>query len=149
MQRAFQFPEVSEVCSLVHHAPTASPHLYSLPRFPLYAAFRRSKAGRDSREYYRDSVTLLLAQGRAIPHSHVFDVLAHRRCPFVSFTWLIASHSPKRGFRTPTELMRIWVTSQVAFNDERSIRRWKLGLAIQLHHSARDTWGLVQSFKRK
>jgi hypothetical protein len=63
MQRAFQFPEVSEVCLSAHHAPTASPHLYSLSRFPLYAAFRRSMTGRDSREYYRDSVTLLLAQG--------------------------------------------------------------------------------------
>jgi hypothetical protein len=37
--------------------------MYSLSRFPLYAAFRRSLVGRHSGEYYRDSVTLLLAQG--------------------------------------------------------------------------------------
>jgi hypothetical protein len=35
--------------------------------------------------------------------------------------------------------MRIWVTSQAAFNDGRGSRRWKLGSAIQPHHSARDT----------
>jgi hypothetical protein len=43
-------------------------------RTTLYAAFRRSLAGRDSREYYDGSVPLLLAQGGVILHSHVFDV---------------------------------------------------------------------------
>jgi hypothetical protein len=63
MHTAFQFPETSEDCSPAHHAPTSSPFLYSLSRFPLYTAFQRSKVGRHSDEYYRDSVTLLLAQG--------------------------------------------------------------------------------------
>jgi len=63
MHTAFQFPEVSGDSSSAHHAPTSSPLLYSLSRFPLYAAFRRSEVGRHSDEYSRDSVTLLLAQG--------------------------------------------------------------------------------------
>jgi len=63
MHTAFQFPEASKDCSSAHHAPTSSPLLYSLSRFPLHAAFRRSEIGRHSDEYYRDSVTLLLAQG--------------------------------------------------------------------------------------
>src|SRR5260221_14385110 len=47
-QRAFQFPEASGDCSSAHHAPTSPLLLYSLPPFPLYAAFRRSKTGRNS-----------------------------------------------------------------------------------------------------
>jgi hypothetical protein len=62
-QRAFQFPEASEDCLEAHHAPTSPLLLYSLPPFPLCAAFRRSVAGRDSREYYDGSVPFLLAQG--------------------------------------------------------------------------------------
>ena len=63
MHTAFQFPEAPEDCSPAHHALTSSLLLYSLSRFPLYTAFQCSKVGRHSDEYYRDSVTLLLAQG--------------------------------------------------------------------------------------
>jgi hypothetical protein len=79
---------------IAHHAPTSPLLLYSLPPFPLYVAFRRSKAGRDSREYYDGSVLLLLAQGGVSRILTYSTFLAHGRCPFASFNGIISHRFP-------------------------------------------------------
>jgi hypothetical protein len=84
----------SEVNSTAHHAPTASAPLYSLSRFPLYAAFRRSLVGRDSDEYYRDSVTLRLAPGGPSQVPFVRYVKPSVGVPYVALIEVI----PQRPF---------------------------------------------------
>ncbi len=135
MHTAFQFPEASEECFSAHHAPTSSLLLYSLSRFPLYAAFRRSWVGRHSDEYYRDSVTLLLAQGgpsRILTYS---TSLARFRCPFASLNGIISHRFPQRAFHWSAEPQCIShpsfldvycgnVATGAIYNDGRGFRRW-------------------------
>ena len=78
----------------MHHAPTSSLLLYSLPPFPLCAAFRRPLAGRDSREYYDGSVPFLLAQGGVSRILTYPTSLAHFRCPFASLNGIISHRFP-------------------------------------------------------
>jgi hypothetical protein len=147
MQRAFQFPEVAFDCLLAHHAPTAFLLLYSLSRFPLYAANLCSLVGRDSDKYYRDSVTLLLAQGgpsRILTYS---TSLSHFRCPFASFNGIISHRFSKRAFHwysAPQCISHPCKTDVYFENVAISVQqrafltaKGSLGSAIQLHRDAR------------
>jgi hypothetical protein len=134
-QRAFQFPEASGDCSSAHHAPTSPLLLYSLPPFPLYVAFRRSLAGRDSREYYDGSVLLLLAQGGVSRILTYSTSLARFRCPFASFNGITSHRFPKRAFHWSAQSQCIShpsfldayfgnVATGAMYNDGRGFRRW-------------------------
>ena len=138
---------------LAHHAPKASLLLYSLPPFPLCAAFRHSTAGRDSREYYDGSVPLLLAQGGVSRILTYSTYLAHGRCPFASLKEVIPHRFPKRAFHWSVEPQCIShpsfldayfgnVATGAMYNDGCGYHRWKLGSAMQLHHDVRGNWAL-------
>src|SRR6266700_900982 len=101
----------------------------------MYAAFQRSWVGRHSVEYYRDSVTLLLAQGgpsRILTYS---TSLARFRCPFASLNGVISHRFPQRAFHWSAEPQCIShpsfldvycgnVATGAIYNDGRGFRRW-------------------------